>query len=751
MIYRKILLLLVCLLPLRAGSQLAVQSFRLLENDLTAQVTHPRTDQNGQKAALIKVVTTQTGFEFDGGMLGIVAVEQHTAEVWVYVPGRSKALTIKHPQLGLLRQWAYPIPIEGARTYELVLASGTVETIVKPAEVETQWLAISTTPEGANVFIEEQLVGTTPFSRKFPEGEYTYRVELPRYHPEAGRVTLRGKRETLAFALRPRFGNIRVTSTPEEGMTVYLDDEDTGKTTPATLEGVSSGSHTIRLMSRWYQPQAKAVTVTDNTTTTVPFTMEPAFAEVTISTTPAASILIDGSPRGTGTLTTRLLAGVYSVKAELDKHHPAQQQLTVVAGKPQAVTLTLTPRVGKLDVATTPFDATITLNGREYGTTPSTIKDLLVGSYTLTLKKQGYGTVTRTITIAEGQTTEVNETLPTGMEVTLASTPSGAQLWVDGVAAGTTPYKATLAYGSHTVRLVNGTREVSQAISVAQGGQARWEFDVAELADFTEHVAGVAIELVAVRGGTFTMGCTGEQGSECDDDERPAHTVTVGNFYLGRYEVTVAQFKAFIDETGYKTDADKRTGGYGSYIWNGSSWEKKDGVNWMCDASGSKRPQSEYNHPVIHVSWNDAVAYCEWLSRKTGKRYRLPTEAEWEYAARGGTHSRGYRYAGSSSPDEVAWYDGNSGGRTHPVGQKQPNELGLHDMTGNAWEWCADWYGSYSSDSQTNPQGPAGGSCRVLRGGSWNDSARYCRVSNRSDNYPYIRDDFYGFRLALVP
>jgi formylglycine-generating enzyme required for sulfatase activity len=278
-----------------------------------------------------------------------------------------------------------------------------------------------------------------------------------------------------------------------------------------------------------------------------------------------------------------------------------------------------------------------------------------------------------------------------------------------------------------------------------------WETTLTVERDKTHEVlaANLGADIAFISGGSFTMGSSSGQS-----DETP-HTVSVGSFSMMKHEVTVAQFKQFIDDTGYQTDADKRTGGYGSYIWDGSSWVKKDGVNWKCGVSGSLRPQSEYNHPVIHVSWNDAMAYAQWLSRKTGKTWRLPTEAEWEFAARGGTStslSNPTTYAGSNSIDEVAWYSSNSGSKTQPVGQKKPNGFGLYDMSGNVWEWCADWYSSdyYKSSPSSNPLGPSSGSNRVLRGGGWSGNAGLCRVSYRYYYDPEIRSDNYGFRLVLV-
>lgn len=462
------------------SQNISVESFRLLEKDLDARVNFPKRDQNGEVCAIIKVVTPETDFVWDSDALGIVSAERKTGEYWLYVPRGARFLTIKHDLLGILREYQYPIPIQSATVYEMKLITAEIEKIVKKPEIITQWLAIDSEPKGANIFIEEKLVGTTPYTGQFPEGEYTYRIELPRYHPEAGKVTLKGKRETLTFTMRPRFGKISVTSSPESGMMIYLNDENTGKTTPATLEGVSSGNQTLKLTSQWYQPQAKTVTVNDNQTTTVSFTMEPAFANITVKTTPPADILINGTKKANSTYSDRMLTGIYTLKAELDKHYPEERQLVVEAGKAQNISLDLKPKTGRIDITSTPFDANIKLNGKDYGTTPTTVRDLLIGSYTLTLEKPGYGTVNKTVSITEGQTTEINETLPTGMEVTIASTPSGAQLWVNGASVGTTPFKTTLAFSSHSVKLVNGKKEVNETITVTQGGKTRWEFDVAE-------------------------------------------------------------------------------------------------------------------------------------------------------------------------------------------------------------------------------------------------------------------------------
>ena len=219
------------------------------------------------------------------------------------------------------------------------------------------------------------------------------------------------------------------------------------------------------------------------------------------------------------------------------------------------------------------------------------------------------------------------------------------------------------------------------------------------------------IAMVYVSGGTFTMGATSEQGSDAYDWEKPAHSVTLSGYYIGKYEVTQELWKAVMGSN--------------------PSYYKGD------------------NLPVERVSWNDVQEFLRKLNAMTGKRYRLPTEAEWEFAARGGNSSRGYKYSGGNSLGSVAWYYDNSGSRTHAVGTKSPNELGIYDMSGNVLEWCQDWWGSYSSSSQRNPKGPNSGSDRVDRGGSWLNDARLCRVSNRGGNTPDDRNFSLGFRLAL--
>ena len=224
-------------------------------------------------------------------------------------------------------------------------------------------------------------------------------------------------------------------------------------------------------------------------------------------------------------------------------------------------------------------------------------------------------------------------------------------------------------------------------------------------------INGVKFDMVEVQGGTFRMGATSEQGIDAEDDEKPAHDVALDSYYIGKTEVTQAQWKVVMGSN--------------------PSYFKGDYL------------------PVENVSWEDCKTFIQELNRITGKKFRFPTEAEWEFACRGGNKSKGYKYSGSNEIADVAWCEEGDDGSAHLVGTKAPNELGIYDMSGNVWEWCADWYGDYSSNLQTNPTGPTSGSDRVSRGGSWYGDASYCRLSNRGNNTPAHRYSSLGLRLAL--
>jgi formylglycine-generating enzyme len=216
--------------------------------------------------------------------------------------------------------------------------------------------------------------------------------------------------------------------------------------------------------------------------------------------------------------------------------------------------------------------------------------------------------------------------------------------------------------------------------------------------------------MVEVRGGTFQMGCTSEQQEDCEDNEKPVHSVTVSSFQVGKYEVSQKEWVAVMGTN--------------------PSYFKGDDL------------------PVEQVSWNDVQEYIKKLNAKTGKTYRLPTEAEWEFAARGGNNSKKTQYSGGNIATDIGWLSGNSNYKTHPVGTKKANELDIYDMSGNVWEWCSDWYGAYSASEQTNPKGAKPSTYCVFRGGSWLNDPVILRVARRNSYTQDYRDNSIGFRLC---
>ncbi|MCL2311117.1 MAG: formylglycine-generating enzyme family protein [Firmicutes bacterium] len=263
--------------------------------------------------------------------------------------------------------------------------------------------------------------------------------------------------------------------------------------------------------------------------------------------------------------------------------------------------------------------------------------------------------------------------------------------------------------------------------------------------------------MIFVKSGIFYMGNTPEQGfGGYYKHNEPVHEVHLKDYCIGKFTVIVSDFAKFIKATKYKTDAEKR-----NYL-----------KIWTDDENGKRyRDLENNNYPVINISWKDANAYCNWLSENSDEyEYRLPTEAEWEYAARGGQFSKGYRYSGNNQIDSVAWYskiekyryyysyddeeeendmrENNPQMTLYPVGKKQANELGIYDMSGNVWEYCSDYYGDYSAYTQDNPLGPKEGRERVIRGGSFNSSAEECQISYRGLEY---NDYIIGFRIVRIP
>ena len=425
------------------------------------------------------------------------------------------------------------------------------------------------------------------------------------------------------------------------------------------------GSHTYKVEAGGYISKSGSFTISNSDMTPINVSLVSAMATVSVTCpTPAVSLYVDKKSVGTIPWTGSLKEGMHLIEAKKEGYR--SQQRTINLSQQQKLDVAfneLAAIQGNLSVNYKPFGADVYIDGKKIGQSPRVFNGIMVGSHKVEIKKDGYSTDSKTVNILEGQTATL-----AGMLTTNTSS---------SVASGTSSSGNTI-----TIPVKNG----------------------------------ISIEMVRVEAGTFIMGATPEM-KEPWDDEKPAHQVTLTNdYYIGKYEVTQALWKAVM--------------GYNPSAFKGD------------------------NLPVEQVSWDDCQEFISKLNSITGKTFRLPTEAEWEYAARGGNKSRGYQYSGSNNISDVAWYKDNwykdnSDNKTHAVGSKQANELGIYDMSGNVWEWCQYWFGSYSSSSQVNPIGANSGSDRVFRGGGWYNNARFCRSSCRRNDEPGFRSRGLGLRLVL--
>ena len=699
----------LCLASLLSAQNISVSSFKLDPNDLTANLEGTTVyDQIGQKCALIRIQTTQKGFSFDVGSLGVQKVDDNkVGEIWLYVPEGVKRLTMRHAQLGTLEKWPFPINIMGSKTYMMYITTANVHTVVEEA-VTQQYVVFRVNPPEAVVEFDGDIIDLNEgVGNKFKSfGTYDYTVQAKLYHPQTGKVTVNdpNNKHEVKIDLIPAFGYIEVPAEGKlAGAKVFIDNEYKG-TVPFRSERLASGDHQVRVVQQMYSPVAQAVSVKDGETTRFAPSLSADFARITLRVEGNAEIWVNNERKGAGTWTGNLATGDYKIECRLAGHRTATKQLAIQpALDGQTIDLAAPmPIYGKLNITSVPGDADIYLDGQKVGTTPMMLPKCLVGQHTLKVSKAGHSDFNKAFSLAEGITEEISVQLESGKPVTITA-PEGADIYVDGTKVATTRFEGALTFGSHTAYAMQGGKKSGEkTINVSMQGGTVPAVTLTFHENKTFAVNGVSFNMVYVEGGTFQMG-----SNDGDDDEKPVHSVTLSNYYIGQTEVTQELWQAVM-------------GSNPSYF------------------KGAK-------NPVNNLSWNDCQEFISKLNRLTGGSFRLPTEAEWEYAARGGNKSRGYKYSGSDYLGSVAWHQGNSRRKVHTVGRKSANELGLYDMSGNVSEWCSDWYGSYSSSSQTNPTGASSGSGRVLRGGSYYFEESNCRSANRSNFDPTSR---FGFRLA---
>ena len=720
---KKLLILLLLLPSLLSWGDVTVRSFRKMEQDSTARVIAPKMGKNGELCALIKVQTPYSGFAWKSDEWSILPSYHKNGVFYLYVPSTATRITIWHSKLGFIRNYLYPLRIEKASVYELVLGSEKSNPTLKTTEekpLEKQLISITTDPSDADVTINEQFVGKSPYTKELPLGKYHWRVGKNYFFDESGNFELlSGHPLKMNQKLKRGFGTLYVTSIPNKGALITLDGISTGKKTPCKLDSVPMGTHIIGLSLDRYDTSQKSITLAAAENKPVSFYMHPNFAEVSLISDPLGDIYINGALKANGSWKGRLDPGDYLFEAKHDTVTVSEQR-QLEMGESFSLTLRPTASTGGLRISSSPSTATVKIDGKQVCQTPILLKKVLAGSYSLELSILGYKVYSERITITEGQTTNINANLFNGRFVSIASSPAGATLMIDGVKVGKTPYSAIVSFGNHILEIEQGGEQAEKMVIIAEkGGETNFNMNFEmTFKRFSEKVNGLVYDMQPIRGGSFEM------GSEKDESaEKPLHTVAINSFYMGKTEVTQALWQSVMGEN--------------PSIFKGAEL------------------------PVENVSWENVQQFISKLNELTGKRYRLPTEAEWEYAAgsvRGSkltlsaTTAAHNVWSGTnkeSSLNFYAWHNDNASKSTHLVATKQSNAFGLYDMTGNVWEWCSDWYGPYESEEQTNPTGASTGSYRVCRGGSWFSAPRISRVGYRNLISPNYRTDEIGCRLVL--
>ncbi len=400
------------------AQSISVKSFKALPMDLTASsLEGKRIDQNGDVAALIKVVTNATGFVFEGGTLGIVDTKQETGEVWVWVPRASRKITIKHPKLGILRSYVYPIEIEAERTYEMVLTTAKMETVFVD-EVNEQFLMFRITPHDALLEVNEQVwpVSEEGIARKLVDfGSYTYRVQAQNYHPYAGVVEVNDPDETqiVTINLDPDYGWIAVAGDGNlQGASVFVDNAYIGRA-PCKSEAVKSGKHVVRIVKEMYSTYSETVTVTDNETLNLAPELSADFAHVTLEVDADAEIWVNDEKKGVRTWSGDLPSGTYRIECKQSNHESTSTKMEITKQmNGQVIRLDAPlPFKGSLVVESKPDMADLYIDNEYVGQTPKLINDIVVGQHELRLTKEGYKEYAGHVLIKKNERTQVEPKL----------------------------------------------------------------------------------------------------------------------------------------------------------------------------------------------------------------------------------------------------------------------------------------------------------------------------------------------------
>ena len=649
---------------------LTVYKFEEDKTDLEAYYNEVK-DINGEKCALIKVLINNIDINkilFETKGIEVKKIEKKPpTQIWVYVSPQTQGLVITTAGYGNINYYEFPTgPLKSTKTYIMDLHTDIKLKIV-----------------------EEKII--------------------------------------------PEFVKLKI-SPEDKGVEVWIDGIKKGFTPLNSSLQLIPGKHKIKLIKNLYYNLETNINVVFNGDNSFNFTLKPKFGKLNINSNGDfndAVVYLDEEEKGKTPLNSVLvISGNHRLVIKKDLYADYNESFEMTDGGIKEIELTglnMKPIYATINLRTNPSNATIYINKNNVSN-KGELKNYKVniGNYFIEAKLKNYKDFQKNIILKEQENfTETIQLEPQVGELNIETTPEDCEIYLNGVKQNrlTPAVLRNIQVGSYQLELKKeGFTSIKKQIDITEGETNKLPVYILE-----KNIVLPKIEMVFVQGGTFTMGCTDEQGSDCESNEKPAHQVTLSDYYIGKYEVT----------QGF--------------------WKKVMGNN------PSNFKYCGDDCPVENVSWDDCQIFINKLNQLTGKRFRLPTEAEWEYAARGGNKANYQtKYAGGNALGEVAWYGDNSDvnysggyeykGRklgTHTVGTKKPNALGIYDMSGNVWEWCNDWYGDYSSGGVTNPKGAATGSYRDIRGGSWYYSGYDDRVSDRNYDNPSYSGGSSGIRLVF--
>ena len=684
-------------------------------------------DANGEVCAGLIISTDLTSLAFSS-YNGIVKTNEQPGKFFLFLSPSERVVEVYktgYKSLKIILS-EHGVKLHSGKVWQLEIAGDAPKSELLPVNL------IVENTEDVDVTIGGEYKGNGKVFQLSP-GKHTISLSKTGYKTITEEIEVSNSQTLFNYRLeKVSLVPVTITSTPKDAK-IFLNNTDKGQTDNQFFE--MPGTYDLKLTKSGYLNIEKKITITIGGSNTFNYELVKNSGTITFTTTPTdAEIRVNTQLYNTKNI--ELAPGEYQIEVTRDGYLPHSETLILKLGDNLKRTVNLVKNSSQIVFNITPSDVDVFINKKNYKRL--TKFDFAPGTYHVEVIKDGFYSYEEVITVSLN--VPVNKTINLTPKVGLL------QFTIKPITAIVKLYKNDKAVEEwNGIKLLDNLHVGEYKLEAKADGYKTYsksihikENQVYQENALMEKGEDIFMETVFVEGGTFNMG-----SNNGEIDEKPVHRVTVSDFYIGKYEVTHGEYIEFLNALGVSSDgsydrveyidmddSDCAVGHNGSnFYFKGSSYA------------------NEEETPVIEVTWYGAQAYCQW------KGVRLPTEAEWEYAARGGRRRRGYNYSGSKNLNEVGWYEGNSGGKTHKVGTKRPNKLGIYDMSGNVWEWCSDWYDKdyYSRSSSNNPKGPSNGSFKVLHGGSCISNDINCRVTNRYGQGFSYSEKSSGFRLAKDP